>query len=94
MHAYGDKCYCCGEDDLAFLTLDHVNDDGKAHRKTAVARGISFYYWLKVNGCPTDVELRVSCFNCNCARRTNQGVCPHETQRLAAVPYLTLVKVA
>jgi hypothetical protein len=30
--AYGGKCVCCGEAEEAFLTLDHVNNDGKQHR--------------------------------------------------------------
>lgn len=85
MYAYGKECYCCGEADLRFLTLDHVNDDGVSHRRIAKSRGISFYYWLKMNKCPTDVELRVSCFNCNCARRSNLGVCPHEEARANAL---------
>jgi len=32
---YGGKCACCGENCVDFLVLDHKNDDGNAHRKTA-----------------------------------------------------------
>lgn len=30
--AYGGKCACCGEAEVAFLTEEHKNRDGKKHR--------------------------------------------------------------
>jgi NMD protein affecting ribosome stability and mRNA decay len=33
MQRYGGKCFCCGEDRIAFLTLDHSDNDGAARRK-------------------------------------------------------------
>src|SRR5262252_4538483 len=32
--AYGGECACCGETEPVFLTLDHVNGDGAAHRRS------------------------------------------------------------
>lgn len=29
---YGGKCICCGETHPAFLTVDHINNDGAEHR--------------------------------------------------------------
>ena len=29
---YGRACSCCGETEPAFLTIDHVNNDGAEHR--------------------------------------------------------------
>lgn len=30
---YGNKCSCCGETERLFLTIDHVNGGGNAHRR-------------------------------------------------------------
>ena len=77
MGAYGSVCYCCGESELAFLTLDHLNDDGGGrHRERG---GNQFYRWLKSHDYPQDLGLAVACFNCNSGRAANGGVCPHQT---------------
>lgn len=72
--AYGGKCECCGEQEPAFLSVDHINDDGAAHRRTISASNL--YRWLRKHGFPRDA-YRLLCFNCNCGRRINGGVCPH-----------------
>jgi hypothetical protein len=72
---YGDRCACCGETESAFLTVDHVNRDGAEHRKDKnAARDI--YSWIVLNDFPDDFQLL--CFNCNCGRERNGGVCPHQ----------------
>lgn len=69
------ECACCGESNEAFLTIDHVNNDGNKYRDRG---GGHFTSWLKARGWPTDVELQILCFNCNCARERMPGkVCPH-----------------
>ena len=75
LDAYGNKCACCGETNWFFLTIDHVNNDGAEHRKT-VKPGTQFYIWLKKNNFPP--EFRILCWNCNCGRRMNGGICPHQ----------------
>ena len=80
---YGNKCACCGEKHPAFLTLDHVNNDGAQHRKKIGRCGTNFYQWLITNGFPEEYELQVLCFNCNQGRRVNGGVCPHQQGRRA-----------
>lgn len=81
---YG-ACYCCGENNLAFLSLDHINDDGGEFRRSEGGKrkgsGSAFYRWVRSQGYPTD--LRSACFNCNYARAHNGGTCPHETERAA-----------
>lgn len=77
------KCACCGETCIAFLTLDHVdNNDGAQRRETKVS-GNSWFYRLRKLGYPKEFNLRVLCFNCNCGRRTagRNGRCPHEDGR-------------
>lgn len=79
--AYGGACACCGETELGFLTVDHPNNDGAAHRLALVGvrrAGNHFYQKLRMAGFPPG--LRVLCWNCNCARAT-LGVCPHELAR-------------
>lgn len=77
--AYGKRCSCCGETNQLFLTLDHVNDDGVEHRKT-VKQGTQLMYWLIRLDFPETIQLL--CFNCNCGRQRNGGVCPHESTAL------------
>ena len=85
-HYGGRRCLCCGEDDVRFLTLDHVNGDGKAHRKRIMEHdkgsfgGANFYRWLEINNYPRRPKLQVLCFNCNCGRHSNRGVCPHKVK--------------
>lgn len=78
-YADGDlRCKCCGEDEVDFLTLDHINDDGSKQRKELGMTGARFYLWLIRHGFPT--PLRILCFNCNIAR-SMRGACPHERSR-------------
>jgi hypothetical protein len=86
--AYGGyRCVCCGETDPAFLTLDHVNNDGTPHRRR-VGAGYALYQWLIKNNFPPVVQ--VMCMNCNWSKRS--GVCVHKEQErriistLASVP--------
>ncbi len=73
---YGDKCACCGEPNKAFLTLDHVNNDGAQHRRKLKTKGgYRFYRLMKAQWYPP--ILQVLCYNCNNAKRI-YGVCPHQ----------------
>jgi len=74
---YGNKCECCGENTQAFLTIDHVNGGGTKHRNGGDGRRkLWIYAWLKRNGFPEG--YRILCFNCNCGREANGGICPHQ----------------
>jgi len=66
------KCNCCGESELIFLTIDHINGGGNKHRKEI---GMTFYVWLVNNNYPK--EFQVLCMNCNWGRRFNKE-CPHK----------------
>ena len=70
---YGGKCVCCGESNIKFLTMDHVNNDGAKHRLET--NRFLIYAWLRSQGYPEGYQ--VMCFNCNCGRYYNGGVCPH-----------------
>ena len=77
--AYGGYvCSCCGETNKGFLTLDHISGGGRKHlRESSKHGGNSFYSYLKKNNFPPGI--RVMCYNCNCGRQHNRGICPHIT---------------
>lgn len=79
-HYGGAICACCGESGFGFLTIDHVNSDGANHRReifsnTSRGRG-RIYGWLRSHGYPPGFQIL--CFNCNCGRQHNGGICPHK----------------
>ena len=69
---YGSSCACCGEGNIAFLTIDHIAGGGSAHRKSF---GGSIYRWLKLNNFPSGFQTL--CMNCNFAKSKIVGGCPH-----------------
>jgi hypothetical protein len=73
------KCACCYESEIRFLTLDHINNNGKETRN--VAKVLAFH--LKKLGFPPGIQ--VLCYNCNCGRGANKGICPHQFQRVLSV---------
>ena len=68
--AYGSVCVLCGEQHWEFLTIDHVNGGGNAHRKL-VGVGAVFYRFLKNQGWPKDT-YRLLCASCNCSTYHNE----------------------
>ena len=71
----GGKCVCCGENNFAFLTIDHIFNDGAKERQNI--QTITLY--LKILNNKVDrSRYRLMCYNCNCARR--HGPCPHESE--------------
>lgn len=76
--AYGGeqpKCACCGENEVKFLCIDHINGGGGKHRKEIKGKGLTTYIWLKKNGYPNGFQ--VLCHNCNMAKGF-YGLCPHK----------------
>lgn len=71
------QCSCCGELEIDFLTMDHVENRKKWNHGVGFT-GNRIYSWLKKNNYPEG--FKVSCFNCNIARafKRNNGVCPHQ----------------
>lgn len=68
---YGGKCVCCGESQYEFLSIDHVNGNGKNHRENLRHNLIS---WLRNN--EVSEEFQILCHNCNQAKG-HYGTCPH-----------------
>src|SRR5260221_6067810 len=72
--AYGGRCSCprCPETNPAFLTLEHLNGAGKAHRAKV---GSHAYTDLRRRGWPKD-GYTLLCWNCNAMTRFGR-TCPH-----------------
>lgn len=86
INQYGGKCFCCGESDIRFLTIDHIKENGAEHRREIapdfsgkVPGGEHFYRWLAKNDWPSG--LQTACYNCNIAKHWNNGICPHKDVR-------------
>jgi hypothetical protein len=75
---YGNICNCCGETNPLFLTVDHKNNDGyndfNQNKKQRVSAQATYIKVIK-NAFPDTFQLL--CWNCNCGKRMNEGVCPH-----------------
>ncbi len=79
--AYGGIiCRCCKEENIKFLTLDHIFNDGFLSRPLVGGRRIyrEDYRTLRAAGFPNKERYQVLCMNCNFGKRLNNGVCPHE----------------
>lgn len=55
------KCYCCGESQYMFLSVDHLENNGAEHRKQIGSSQL--YNWLIKNNFPPG--FGVMCYNCN-----------------------------
>jgi hypothetical protein len=77
VEAYGGKCACCGETEMVFLSLDHVDGGGSAHRKSLGGNGgRKILQEAKAAGWPG--AYRVLCMNCQFGTRYGRA-CPHQS---------------
>jgi len=87
INAYGThQCSWCDEKDFNSLSIDHIDNDGAAHRKlifknnknnknnAKLPSGLGFYLWLKRNNYPPG--FKILCLNCNCVKSLNAGELP------------------
>ena len=76
-------CQCCDESVFDFLCMDHVNNNGNAHRREIGTNRM--YYWIRRHGYPDGFQ--VLCYNCNMGKAHNSaGVCPHKALEQRAPP--------
>ncbi len=74
----GGYCECCGEQCLDFLNVDHRDGTGHLDRKKNLYAS-SLYSAIVGQRYENIVNLRILCYNCNCAFGS-YGVCPHKAQ--------------
>jgi len=74
---YGWKCSCpnCPETNPGFLSIDHINGDGKEARRKH-GYGTELYRWIVKNNYPAD--LQALCRNCNWGKWAGKGTCFHD----------------
>ena len=75
---YGNKCGCCGETRIEFLSIDHINGNGLKHRKELAIKNMNIFEYLTKNNYPEG--FRVLCHNCN-QSFGHYGYCPHQMER-------------
>jgi hypothetical protein len=82
--AYGGPvCFCCGENRLECLSIDHVNGLGARHRREN-HKAKNLCIWLRQNNFPTG--FRAACHNCNfSAGHHPSKLCVHERERATIV---------
>jgi len=79
---YGSECVVCHETNLLFLTIDHSYKDGIIHSNINGKRGgEKFYRWLRNNGYPDNLGLRVLCWNCNCSEGVHRNRAGYVTDK-------------
>lgn len=66
---YGRVCACCGTTER--LSIDHVNGDGREHRKQIGMGSSHLYRWLIANGFPAGFQ--VLCKPCNKSKADGDG---------------------
>ena len=70
-------CACCGEKQLEFLGIDHINGGGARLRKKLGGGSVVLNEWIIKNNYPRG--LRVLCHNCNLSIGF-YGYCPHSRE--------------
>jgi hypothetical protein len=79
-HYGGDppRCACCGESQLDFLAVDHIQGGGKREIKALKTKaGTQFYQWIVKHDYPP--RYQVLCHNCNMSKGF-YGYCPHQKE--------------
>jgi predicted restriction endonuclease len=75
---YGSRCNCCGESNPKFLTVDHVNNDGYTQKTKKGFRRKGNYMYQQIIKDNFPDHLQILCWNCNCGKNLNGGICPHK----------------
>ena len=80
------ECRCCGETEIAFLTLDHIYNNGSHHKriwkKRHNVKSLNLYEWCRLTKKKTGSYppiFQVLCMNCNHAKwHSLDQKCPHQ----------------
>lgn len=77
------QCSCCGETEVDFLVIDHMNGGG-SKESASYGNHREFYQGI-VQGKRDTSDLQILCANCNTAKG-RAGTCPHHRVRREGVP--------
>ena len=80
----GRICVCCSESNPVFLTVDHIQNDGRRHRAAFSGNTVALYNSI-LKATDARERFRTLCYNCNCGRHRNGGICPHVQSRTVVV---------
>lgn len=76
---YGGCCSCCGDDHIEFMTIDHIDGNGKVERAVVNPKGVAGEFYRRLAQEPARDDLRILCYNCHMAKDF-YGRCPHEQE--------------
>jgi len=82
---YGSYCSCCKEDNLLFLSIDHVNNDGFSDLTDKGYRVSGSALYRKIIKLDFPDSYQVLCMNCNFGKMRNKGMCPHSCNVVKSV---------
>lgn len=67
-------CKTCGSDELKFLSINHINNDGANRRRNGEKQGPKLLSDFRKMGWPESLKeiYSLECFTCNCSRLTKR----------------------
>jgi hypothetical protein len=73
-YSFFGSCKTCGDPDIKFLTLSHVNDDGSERRKNGERMGTDLLIEFRGKNWPESIkkDFCLECWNCNCSRQVKK----------------------
>lgn len=71
---YGGRCECCGETEIEFLSMDHINGGGRRER---IAFGVSGVFKRLLKSEERLPGFQVLCMNCQFGAQHGR-TCPHQ----------------
>jgi len=74
----GFVCACCQETEEAFLSIDHVNNDGAEKRRNGEGQSTQLFNAI-IKATDTS-SWQVLCMNCQMGKRIH-GTCPHQSRK-------------
>jgi hypothetical protein len=78
---YGMECACCGERNIRFLTIDHVQNNALLSRTWGPNMITSQDVMRDAVTRYQPDKYQVLCYNCNMGKAHNYGICPHKEVR-------------
>lgn len=81
LSALGSGCACCGERAVSMLDVDHVKNDGAAHRAERRQRASYWVYKDIIASNYDRTRFQILCRNCNWSKFAAGGRCEHELIR-------------